>query len=62
MMIYMISETGATATNNETLAAAMETAGYRRCTLDEYRAKMCRIAKDDELASQAEQRKRNESC
>jgi len=50
MMIYMISKTGAIATNDETMAAAMETVGYRRCTLDEYSAHKHRIEEDDELA------------
>jgi len=54
-MIYMTSETGATATNNPTLAAAMESAGYRRCTPEEYLVKMRWIEEDDEKAQLEEQ-------
>lgn len=42
MMIYMINDTGACATNNKATAWVMETAGYRQCSMDEYRAQMKR--------------------
>ena len=54
-MIYLIGETGAAKTNDETMANAMvELAGYTRCTEEEYWQRLREIkAVDDAYAEEA---------
>ena len=54
-MIYLIGTTGATETNDEKMARAMEQiAYYHRCSHDEYTQKLKEIAAWDRAAVQSE--------
>jgi hypothetical protein len=55
--VYLISDTGAAMTNHGNVAAimAMELAGYRRCTREEYHQQIRRIRAEENRQYRAEQ-------